>query len=39
MPFASRDAVNLFVYAWNRSQRFRRACPTSSAHVFQFVYP
>ncbi|HET8907019.1 MAG TPA: hypothetical protein VFN11_08650 [Ktedonobacterales bacterium] len=33
------DAVTLFVYAWNRRQRFRRAHPKYPTHVLQFVYP
>jgi len=33
------DAVKLFVYAWNRRQRFRHTHPKYPTHVFQFVYP
>jgi hypothetical protein len=33
------DAVTLFVYAWNRRQRFRHTHPKYPTHVFQFVYP
>ena len=36
---ALRDALKLFVYAWNRRQLFRRAHPQYPAHVFQFAYP
>lgn len=36
---ALRDAVKLFVYAWNRRQLYRRKHPKYAAHVFQFVYP
>lgn len=36
---ALRDAVKLFVYAWNRRQLFRCAHPRYPAHVFQFAYP
>ncbi len=36
---ALRDAVKLFVYAWNRRQLFRRAHPNYPTHVFQFAYP
>lgn len=30
-------AVKLFVYAWNRRQRYRLRFPNYPAHVFQFV--
>ncbi len=36
---ALRDAVKLFVYAWNRRQLFRRAHPKYPTHVFEFAYP
>ena len=36
---ALRDAVKLFVYAWNRRQLYRHTRPKYAAHVFQFVYP
>lgn len=36
---ALRDAIKLFVYAWNRRQLFRRAHPKYPAHLFDFVYP
>ncbi len=36
---ALRDAVKLFVYAWNRRQLFRRAHPSYPAHISDFVYP
>ena len=36
---ALRDAVKLFVYAWNRRQLYRRAHPKYPAHVCQFAYP
>lgn len=36
---ALRDAMKLFVYAWNRRQLYRRAHPKYPAHVFQFAYP
>ena len=40
---ALRDALKLFVSAWNRRQRFRqrfrRAHPKYPTHLFQFVYP
>ena len=36
---ALRDAVKLFVYAWNRRQLYRRKHSKYAAHVFQFVYP
>lgn len=36
---ALRDAVKVFVYAWNRRQLFRRAHPKYPTHVFQFAYP
>jgi IS1 family transposase len=36
---ALRDAVKLFVYAWNRRQLFRREHPKYPTHVFQFAYP
>ena len=36
---ALRDAVKLFVSAWNRRQLFRRAHLKYPAHVFQFAYP
>ena len=35
---ALRDAVKLFVYAWNRRQLYRRKHPKYAAHVFQFAY-
>ncbi len=36
---ALRDAVKLFVYAWNRRQLFRRAHPKYPASLADFVYP
>ena len=36
---ALRDALKLFVYAWNRRQLHRRAHPKYPAHVFEFLYP
>ncbi len=36
---ALREAVKLFVYAWNRRQLYRRQHPRYPAHVFQFAYP
>jgi hypothetical protein len=36
---ALRDAVKLFVSAWNRRQFFRRAHPQYPAHISDFVYP
>ena len=36
---ALRDAVKLFVYAWNRRQPFRRAHPSYPAHISDFVHP
>jgi IS1 family transposase len=36
---ALRDAIKLFVYAWNRRQLSRRAHPKYPAHLFDFVYP
>jgi hypothetical protein len=36
---ALRDAVKLFVYAWNRRQLFRRARPKYPAHLSDFAYP
>ena len=36
---ALRNAVKLFVYAFNRRQLFKRAYPSYPAHVFQFVIP
>jgi IS1 family transposase len=36
---ALRDALTLFVFAWNRRQLFRRAHPTYPAHLFQFPSP
>ncbi len=36
---ALRDAVKLFVSAWNRPQLFRRAHPHYPAHLSDFVYP
>lgn len=36
---ALRDAVKLFVYAWNRRQLFRRAHPKYPCAVRDFVYP
>ena len=42
-PQGPRDAVKLFVYAWNhawnRPQRYRRQHPTYAAQVFPFAYP
>lgn len=36
---ALRDAVKLFVYAWNRRQLFRRAHPKYPAYLSDFAYP
>ena len=36
---ALRNAVKLFVYAFNRRQLFKRPYPSYPAHVFQFVIP
>jgi len=36
---ALRNAVKLFVYAFNRRQLFKQAFPNYPAHVFQFVIP
>ena len=36
---ALRDAVKLFVYAWNRRQLYQQAHPKYPTHVFQFAYP
>lgn len=36
---ALRDAVKLFVHAWNRRQLFRRAHPNYPAHLRDFAYP
>lgn len=36
---ALRDALKLFVYAWNRRHLFRRAHPKYPTHVFQFICP
>jgi IS1 family transposase len=36
---ALRDAITLFVYAWNRRQFFRRAHPKYPAHLVDFVCP
>ena len=36
---ALRDALKLFVYAWNRRQLYRRAHPKYPTHVFQFICP
>jgi len=36
---ALRDAVKLFVYAWNRRQLFRRAHPKYPTSLSDFAYP
>ena len=36
---ALRNAVRLFVYAFNRRQLFKQTFPGYPAHVFQFVIP
>jgi insertion element IS1 protein InsB len=36
---ALRQAVKLFVHAWNRRQLHRRAFPRYAAHVMDFVGP
>jgi insertion element IS1 protein InsB len=36
---ALRQAVKLFVYAWNRRQLHKHAYPAYPAHVKDFVYP
>ena len=36
---ALRDAVKLFVYAWNRRQLYRRAHPKYPTALSEFVYP
>jgi len=36
---ALRNAVKLFVYAFNRRQLIKQAFPNYPAHVFQFVIP
>ena len=36
---ALRNAIKIFVFAWNRRQLFTRAHPRYSAHVRDFVYP
>jgi len=36
---ALRRAVKLFVYAWNRRQLHRRAYPSYTCHVRDFVCP
>ena len=35
--WALQRAVALFVYAWNKRQRFKRAFPKAPAHVCDFV--
>jgi len=36
---AVRDAVKLFIYAWNRRQLFRRTHPKYPTSLSDFVYP
>lgn len=36
---ALRHAMQLFVYAWNRRQLFKRRFPQYQAHVMNFVCP
>jgi insertion element IS1 protein InsB len=36
---ALRNAVKLFVFAFNRRQLFKQAYPKFPAHVFQFAIP
>lgn len=36
---ALRDAVKIFIYAWNRRQLARRAHPKYPTHVFEYAYP
>ncbi len=33
-----RNAIKLFVHAWNRCQVYRRTHPKYAAHVFQLTY-
>lgn len=36
---ALRRAIKLFVFAWNRRQMYRRAFPSYTAHLRDFVCP